>query len=92
MPDKCQAHDSCMNVFREDLEEIKDMLRDGKIVHKEHGWRIDFLEKQLVLLQNSAGAWGWRTQLLRLGFDLLGKGILIILAMAYYGYKAGWGQ
>lgn len=72
------------------------MLRDGSIVHAELRIKIATLETECKRLERvvaglSPDPMGIRAQGIRLLFGLLEKGIIVIVAMAYYGSKMGWG-
>jgi hypothetical protein len=94
-----------MREFKGDLDEIKDLIRDSKVVHAEHALRIKNLERiisniasindlelRIDRIERSGGGWNWRGNVLRLCVGLVEKGILIIFAMAWWAVINGYGR
>ena len=102
MSDKCSAHENCMDrihetmgELRDDLHkgvsEIKDLLHAGAILHTRLDMRIEQCEGEIQRLRAKKQT-DWKAMTLNLLFGLVEKGIVVLIAMAYYGHKQGWGE
>lgn len=71
-----------------DLDEIKDMLRDGTIKFAAHELRIAALETSV---QSLRGGWNLKGAAVRLAFDLIKWGILAGGAAILWALQNGYG-
>lgn len=102
MNDKCDAHDSCIGrirddvgSFREDLHtlgvELKELLHAASLSGAMLAMRVERCENEISSLKQGRGV-DWRGLAASMCFGLVEKGILVILAMAYYAHKSGFGE
>ncbi len=73
-----------MERIRDDLDEIKDMLRDGAIVHSELKLRVDSIEKWRV----RTDVWGWKQSISRELVGLAFDAVKWIAILAYAAHLA----
>lgn len=101
MGDKCEAHDQCIGRihdtvagFRDELHqlglELKEMLHDGALLTTKLMMRVEQCENELRHIKTSHDV-NWRALAAGMAFGLVEKGVLVILAMAYYAHKSGFG-
>lgn len=83
--------------------EIRDSLHQGEILHTKVLLRLDHceadikelrvdLEDEIGDLRSGHGGIDWKGNMVRLAFGLAEKGAIVIIAMAWYGSRHGWGM
>lgn len=84
---------------RDGMDEIRDRLRDGQVSFATIRLRQEtqdqenaYIRQEIAHLKMAQGAWNWRANLARVLTGLVEKGIIIILAMAYWAHVAGYGR
>ena len=101
MPDKCDAHDQCMGRIQDTISslrdeihqlgiELKEMLHDGALFTTKLMMRLEQCENELRHVKASRDV-NWRVLAARTVFGLVEKGLLVLLAMAYYAHRTGFG-
>lgn len=96
MPDHCPDHYTCIDSLKKELHdgfaELKDMLRDGSIVHAKLQLEIGRLDAELRSLKEANAKIDWQGALFKLGMGLLEKGVIVIFGMAAWAAMNGYGK
>ena len=101
MPDKCEAHDQCIGRIQDTVSglrdemhqlgiELKEMLHDSALLVTRLTMRLEQCEKDLHACKGGRDV-NWRVLAARTAFGLVEKGVLVLLAMAYYAHRTGFG-
>ena len=101
MADKCETHDQCMGRIQDTISdlrdeihqlgvELKEMLHDNALFTTKLMMRLEQCENELRNVRASRDV-NWRVLAARTAFGLVEKALLVLLAMAYYAHRTGFG-